>query len=48
MRVNYYNISKDFTHVKKELFKNLSKIGKKGNFIDGQFLRKFKTKLVNC
>lgn len=45
MRVNYYNISKDFTHVKKELFKNLSKIGKKGNFIDGQFLRKFENKV---
>ena len=39
MKVNYYNIGKNFLSVKKNLINNIYKIGKSGNFIDGKFLK---------
>ena len=47
MRVNYYNIGKDFLSVKKNLFKNVNNIGKNGNFIGGSYLKKFEKKIKN-
>lgn len=45
MKVNYYNIDKDFLRIKKKFFQNLNKIGSKGNFILGDNLLKFEKKM---
>src|SRR5210317_769685 len=49
MKVNYYNIDKDFIRVEKEFQKKIKKIGRSGDFILGDSVNKLekiiKTKL---
>jgi len=45
MKIDYYNIGKDFLKVKNNLINNVNQIGKSGSFIEGKFLKKFESRL---